>query len=51
MRGWDGVRIAELAGAQLLGAPSRTGRSAGPSGVGIDSRATTPGELFVGLRG
>jgi UDP-N-acetylmuramoyl-tripeptide--D-alanyl-D-alanine ligase len=51
MRGWDGVRIAELAGAQLLGAPSRTRRSAGPSAVGIDSRATAPGELFVGLRG
>jgi len=51
MRGWDAVRVAELAGAQLLRAPSPAARSAGPSGVGIDSRATASGELFVGLRG
>ena len=51
MRGWDGIRMAELSGAQLLGAPSRTGRSAGPSRVSIDSRTAAPGELFVGLRG
>src|SRR5262249_8054691 len=51
MRGWDAVRIAELTGAQLLRAPARTGTSAGPDGVGIDSRPTAPGELFVGLRG
>jgi UDP-N-acetylmuramoyl-tripeptide--D-alanyl-D-alanine ligase len=48
--GWDAKRIAEAAGASLLAEPS-SARPSAPSGVGIDSRALSPGELFIGLRG
>ena len=50
MRSWDAERVARAAGARLLRAPSGQDPP-GPAGVGIDSRATTAGELFVGLKG
>jgi UDP-N-acetylmuramoyl-tripeptide--D-alanyl-D-alanine ligase len=48
MRDWDGARVAQAAGAELLN-PGQT--ASGPSRVTIDSRAVGPGDLFVGLRG
>jgi UDP-N-acetylmuramoyl-tripeptide--D-alanyl-D-alanine ligase len=48
MIGWDGERVAAAAGAELLRGASRAG---GPRRCSIDSRATQPGDLFVGLRG
>ena len=48
MRPWTPERVAEAAGARLIGPPpSREG----PSGVSIDSRAVGAGDLFVGLPG
>jgi UDP-N-acetylmuramoyl-tripeptide--D-alanyl-D-alanine ligase len=61
VRDWDARHLAAAAGASVVRAPSAAStRSAqpvdeqgrpGPVGVGIDSRALAPGELFVGLRG
>ncbi len=48
MRAWGPERIAEAAGARLLGPPPT---AAGPEWVTIDSRDAGPGALFVGLRG
>ena len=48
MRDWAPQRIADAAAARLLAPPPTSG---GPSGVSIDSRAVTPGDLFVGLPG
>ena len=46
MTGWGAERIATAAGAGLL-----QGGDGAPGRVIIDSRATQPGDLFVGLRG
>jgi UDP-N-acetylmuramoyl-tripeptide--D-alanyl-D-alanine ligase len=51
MRHWEPERVARAAGARLAAAAARAGTEPGPLGVGIDSRALSPGELFVGLRG
>ncbi len=53
MREWDARRIAEAAGATLVREPEplAPAQRAGPRRVGIDSRALSPGDLFVGLRG
>jgi UDP-N-acetylmuramoyl-tripeptide--D-alanyl-D-alanine ligase len=60
MRDWDANRVARAAAARLVfrpdadDAPPGGAPSAAPSGplrVSIDSRAVTPGDLFVGLRG
>jgi UDP-N-acetylmuramoyl-tripeptide--D-alanyl-D-alanine ligase len=55
MRGWDAERIAQAAGAELLSRPPDAGNkhetAPGPLGVTIDSRAVSPGALFVGVRG
>jgi UDP-N-acetylmuramoyl-tripeptide--D-alanyl-D-alanine ligase len=50
MRSWDAERVARAAGARLLRAPAGQDPP-GPAGAGIDSRAATAGELFVGLKG
>jgi UDP-N-acetylmuramoyl-tripeptide--D-alanyl-D-alanine ligase len=46
MRQWDAARVAEAAGANVI-----VGVAHGPAGATIDSRAVSPGQLFVGLRG
>ena len=59
MRDWSPARIADAAGAELLGAPGAPAApaarqappNAGPSRASIDSREIEGGELFVGLRG
>jgi UDP-N-acetylmuramoyl-tripeptide--D-alanyl-D-alanine ligase len=51
MRAWQVTRVAEAAGASVITAPSQAPGEPGPTGVTIDSRAVSPGELFVGLRG
>ena len=66
MRTWEAERIAHLAGAELVRAPTApaapapgapalrapaAGAAVGPLGVAIDSRSLLPGELFVGLGG
>jgi UDP-N-acetylmuramoyl-tripeptide--D-alanyl-D-alanine ligase len=51
MRRWDAGRVARSASALFAGGKPRQGTEPGPSGVSIDSRALTPGELFVGLPG
>jgi UDP-N-acetylmuramoyl-tripeptide--D-alanyl-D-alanine ligase len=48
MRAWAPERVAEAAGAQLLGGAPVT---VGPERAVIDSRAVGPGTLFVGLPG
>jgi UDP-N-acetylmuramoyl-tripeptide--D-alanyl-D-alanine ligase len=48
MREWPPERVAQAAGARLIGAGDRVG---GPERVTIDSREAGPGTLFVGLRG
>ncbi len=47
MRAWTPERVAEAAGAEIVGARS----DHGPSRAVIDSREVGPGDLFVGLRG
>ena len=47
MRGWDLQRIAGAIGARV----HRDGTAGGPERATVDSRATAPGDLFVGLRG
>jgi UDP-N-acetylmuramoyl-tripeptide--D-alanyl-D-alanine ligase len=51
MRDWDARHLAAAAGATLVRRPSGAGGSPGPARASVDSRALTPGELFVGLRG
>ena len=46
MKGWDAERVAAAAGAQLV-----RSRGGGPESAVIDSRASGPGDLFVGLTG
>lgn len=48
MREWDAALLARAAGAELLRAAEAAG---GPERVGVDSRASGPGELFFGLPG
>jgi UDP-N-acetylmuramoyl-tripeptide--D-alanyl-D-alanine ligase len=48
VKDWDAARIAAAAGARLVADGSSSG---GPARVVIDSRATQPGDLFVGLHG
>ncbi len=48
MRAWSPERVAQEAGADLLG---RGAAGAGPQRVVIDSRDAGPGDLFVGLVG
>ena len=48
MRAWSPQQVARAAGASLISAPPGT---AGPEQAQIDSRAVTPGALFVGLAG
>jgi UDP-N-acetylmuramoyl-tripeptide--D-alanyl-D-alanine ligase len=48
MIGWTPDRVAQAAGARLIGAPAAT---AGPERAVIDSRGAGPGTLFVGLPG
>ena len=48
MVGWSSERVAEAAGARLLGPAPRPG---GPARATIDSRDVGPGDLFVGLAG
>jgi UDP-N-acetylmuramoyl-tripeptide--D-alanyl-D-alanine ligase len=50
MRDWEATRVAEAAGARLLG-PAPLSDPAGPARVTIDSRDVGPGDLFVGLPG
>jgi len=47
MRGWGAERLAGLAGARIL----RGAAAQGPTGISIDSRRITGGDLFVGLSG
>ncbi|HEV2812405.1 MAG TPA: UDP-N-acetylmuramoyl-tripeptide--D-alanyl-D-alanine ligase, partial [Solirubrobacteraceae bacterium] len=47
MREWTPERVAEAAGAEILGARG----PGGPTRAVIDSREVGPGDLFVGLRG
>lgn len=49
MRNWTPEHIADVTGAALVAPPPTA--SAGPSGVAIDSRAVSAGDLFVGLAG
>jgi UDP-N-acetylmuramoyl-tripeptide--D-alanyl-D-alanine ligase len=51
MRDWDARHLAAAAGAKLVRRPSGTTGRPGPERVSVDSRALSPGELFVGLRG
>jgi UDP-N-acetylmuramoyl-tripeptide--D-alanyl-D-alanine ligase len=51
MRDWDARHLAAAAGATLVRRPSGAVGRPGPTGVSVDSRALSPGELFVGLRG
>jgi UDP-N-acetylmuramoyl-tripeptide--D-alanyl-D-alanine ligase len=51
MKGWDAQRVAEAAGASVHRRPAPGAVRGGPTGVAIDSRAVSGGELFVGLRG
>jgi UDP-N-acetylmuramoyl-tripeptide--D-alanyl-D-alanine ligase len=51
MRDWDAARVAEAAGARLLEGTGGAQERSGPCRAGIDSRAVSAGELFVGLRG
>jgi UDP-N-acetylmuramoyl-tripeptide--D-alanyl-D-alanine ligase len=51
MREWDAAAVAAAAGATLVAEPSGCARLPGPLGAVIDSRALSPGDLFVGLRG
>ncbi|HEX3872775.1 MAG TPA: UDP-N-acetylmuramoyl-tripeptide--D-alanyl-D-alanine ligase [Solirubrobacteraceae bacterium] len=46
MKDWDARRVADAAGATLV-----RDAAGGPTGVTIDSRAVSPGDLFVGLVG
>ena len=46
MRNWDAERLASAAGARVV-----AGAAAGPVRAVIDSRAVSPGDLFVGLPG
>jgi UDP-N-acetylmuramoyl-tripeptide--D-alanyl-D-alanine ligase len=48
MIGWAPDRVAQAAGARLIGAPAT---STGPQRTVIDSRGAGPGALFVGLPG
>jgi UDP-N-acetylmuramoyl-tripeptide--D-alanyl-D-alanine ligase len=48
MREWDARRVAQAAGAELIGGGEQ---AAGPGGVSIDSRTLARDELFIGLRG
>ncbi len=48
MKQWTPEKVASASGAELLTASDRSG---GPEVVTIDSRATGPGALFVGLPG
>jgi UDP-N-acetylmuramoyl-tripeptide--D-alanyl-D-alanine ligase len=48
MRSWDAAHVAAAAGARLLDGADA---ASGPSGFAIDSRAVSPGDLFIGLRG
>src|SRR5439155_22030116 len=50
MRDWSAHRVAEAAGARLVGPPPASDPS-GPARVTIDSRDVGPGDLFVGLPG
>jgi len=49
MRAWTPARVADAAGARLLG--DRGGAREGPTRAAIDSRTLEGGELFVGLGG
>jgi UDP-N-acetylmuramoyl-tripeptide--D-alanyl-D-alanine ligase len=51
MRHWDPRRVAQSAGALLVGGEPREGAEPGPRGVSVDSRSLHPGALFVGLPG
>lgn len=56
MRAWSPERVAEAAGASLLGSSQPQPQQEqnlehGPTRVAIDSRKLAPGDLFVGLRG
>jgi UDP-N-acetylmuramoyl-tripeptide--D-alanyl-D-alanine ligase len=51
MRAWDAERLARVAEATLLRAPTAAADEPGPRGVSIDSREVAPGDLFIGLRG
>jgi UDP-N-acetylmuramoyl-tripeptide--D-alanyl-D-alanine ligase len=48
VREWTPERVAEAAGARLVGPPPHAG---GPESAVIDSREAGPGDLFVGLVG
>jgi UDP-N-acetylmuramoyl-tripeptide--D-alanyl-D-alanine ligase len=50
LRGWTAQRIAAATGATLR-TDAASGGGQGPSGVAIDSRELTGGELFIGLSG
>jgi UDP-N-acetylmuramoyl-tripeptide--D-alanyl-D-alanine ligase len=51
MRIWEIERVAQAAGAKVVGRPRGQARPTGPENVSIDSRTVGPGELFVGLEG
>jgi len=51
MRSWTPQRIAEAAGARLVGRAGTESHAEGPARVTIDSRDVVPGDLFVGLPG
>src|SRR5271166_39534 len=51
MRRWGAQRVAEAAGARLVGAPEDARSGPGPLRATVDSRGAGPGDLFVGLRG
>lgn len=50
MSSWDAARVASAAGAELLAGGTQGAAEAPPRAV-VDTRALTPGELFVGLQG
>jgi UDP-N-acetylmuramoyl-tripeptide--D-alanyl-D-alanine ligase len=51
MRSWSAARLAHEAGASLVTGPGESAIETGPGRVVIDSRAISPGDMFVGLRG